>query len=156
MSPTGKKRKKSPLNRFKCKLEEKKKETRLIHGEAVYREFADFVGRLLTNDKNNNALREAERRLEEELELIGRKLPVYPFRSRLVEAVDSNDVTVVVAETGSGKSSQIVRFLHQLGKNRNGCIVCTQPRKIAALGLSQFVGSFYNNDDNNNNYRVSS
>ncbi|XP_058096941.1 ATP-dependent RNA helicase DEAH11, chloroplastic-like isoform X2 [Magnolia sinica] len=46
---------------------------------------------------------------------------------------------VLIGETGSGKSTQLVQYLADSGLAANGSIVCTQPRKIAALSLAQRV-----------------
>ncbi|XP_057428108.1 ATP-dependent RNA helicase DEAH12, chloroplastic-like isoform X2 [Lotus japonicus] len=46
---------------------------------------------------------------------------------------------VLIGETGSGKSTQLVQFLADSGIGADECIVCTQPRKIAAKSLTQRV-----------------
>ena len=66
-------------------------------------------------------------------------LPIYAKRRKIVEAVQANQVTILVGETGSGKSTQIVQYLYDAGFTRNGLIVCTQPRKVAATTLAAHV-----------------
>lgn len=46
---------------------------------------------------------------------------------------------VLIGETGSGKSTQLVQFLADSGIGANESIVCTQPRKMAAKSLCQRV-----------------
>lgn len=46
---------------------------------------------------------------------------------------------VLIGETGSGKSTQLVQFLADSGIGANQSIICTQPRKIAARSLAQRV-----------------
>ena len=46
---------------------------------------------------------------------------------------------VLIGETGSGKSTQLVQFLVDSGIAANDSIVCTQPRKIAAISLAHRV-----------------
>ncbi|GAB2283264.1 hypothetical protein Dimus_017786 [Dionaea muscipula] len=46
----------------------------------------------------------------------------------------------MTGETGSGKSTQLVQFLADSGVFSGGCIVCTQPRKVAAISLADRVG----------------
>ncbi|KAL4579708.1 hypothetical protein LXL04_015867 [Taraxacum kok-saghyz] len=48
-------------------------------------------------------------------------------------------VMVLVGETGSGKSTQLVQFLTDSEIAANNSIVCTQPRKLAATSLATRV-----------------
>uniref|UniRef100_A0A1I8FYZ4 RNA helicase n=1 Tax=Macrostomum lignano TaxID=282301 RepID=A0A1I8FYZ4_9PLAT len=52
-------------------------------------------------------------------------------------------VSVFVAETGSGKSTQIVQYLQTSGLFP-GKIACTQPRRLAARSLSEYVAKQMN------------
>ena len=76
--------------------------------------------------------------------LLARKsLPAWNKRPDIVSAVTGAQVTVITGETGSGKSTQSVQFIlddlisRQLGEQAN--IICTQPRRISALGLADRV-----------------
>ncbi|SCU94473.1 LAME_0F07580g1_1 [Lachancea meyersii CBS 8951] len=72
------------------------------------------------------------------------QLPAWKVRESIVDLIDRNDVVLITGETGSGKSTQIVQFvLDQLmskkgdyGKTK---IICTQPRRISAIGLAERV-----------------
>lgn len=70
-------------------------------------------------------------------------LPVYHYRSNLVEAVKSNQFLIVVGETGSGKTTQIVQYLSEEGFNDTPdgrkIIGCTQPRRVAAVSVANRV-----------------
>ena len=48
-------------------------------------------------------------------------------------------VTIVVGETGSGKTTQLGQFLHEDGYTRFGLIGCTQPRRVAAMSVAKRV-----------------
>ncbi|KAJ3355766.1 putative ATP-dependent RNA helicase dhr2 [Allomyces javanicus] len=63
-------------------------------------------------------------------------LPVWPFRSEIVAAVRGQAVTVIVGETGSGKTTQIPQFLLGPGIKT---VAVTQPRRISAISLAQRV-----------------
>ena len=70
-------------------------------------------------------------------------LPIYPKKEEIMENVRKWPVTILTAETGSGKSTQVVQYLHQVDPSAK--IICTQPRKVAATSLaarvSQEMGS---------------
>uniref|UniRef100_A0A7N0TIA9 RNA helicase n=1 Tax=Kalanchoe fedtschenkoi TaxID=63787 RepID=A0A7N0TIA9_KALFE len=66
-------------------------------------------------------------------------LPIYSFRQEILRIVEVQQVMVLIGETGSGKSTQLVQFLVDAGLVANGSIVCTQPRKIAATSLARRV-----------------
>jgi ATP-dependent helicase HrpA len=68
-----------------------------------------------------------------------RKLPVYEQKSRILDALKDNQVIVVESPTGSGKTTQIPVILHEAGYSSNGVIGVTQPRRIAALSVSEFI-----------------
>ncbi|AMD19971.1 HCL180Wp [Eremothecium sinecaudum] len=72
------------------------------------------------------------------------KLPAWGKQKRIVEMVENNDVILVTGETGSGKSTQVVQFLlDSLMKDKKDFskrkIICTQPRRISAIGLAERV-----------------
>ncbi|EDU48477.1 ATP-dependent RNA helicase A [Pyrenophora tritici-repentis] len=70
-------------------------------------------------------------------------LPAWRLREEIVHTVNNCKVTIISGETGSGKSTQSVQFVlddliqRQLGAVAN--IICTQPRRISALGLADRV-----------------
>ncbi|KAG5503449.1 hypothetical protein JKF63_05588 [Porcisia hertigi] len=67
-------------------------------------------------------------------------LPIYDCKEELLRYIGENAVTVVVGETGSGKTTQLVQYLHQRGYARQGKIIgCTQPRRLAAIGVARRV-----------------
>ena len=69
-------------------------------------------------------------------------LPVYAMRSQLLEAIRDNQFVVIVGETGSGKTTQIVQYIYEEGMNKVGGqtkIGCTQPRRVAAESVAKRV-----------------
>jgi len=48
-------------------------------------------------------------------------------------------VTIVVGETGSGKTTQLGQFLYEDGLCQYGIIGCTQPRRVAAMSVAKRV-----------------
>ncbi|MCI7398231.1 MAG: ATP-dependent RNA helicase [Spirochaetia bacterium] len=66
-------------------------------------------------------------------------LPVYAQKERILESLKNNQVIVVQSPTGSGKTTQIPVILHEAGYSSTGVIAVTQPRRIAALSVSEFI-----------------
>lgn len=64
----------------------------------------------------------------EKLQAGRRKLPVFKYRDEILAAVRDHQVLVLSAETGSGKTTQIPQYLHEIGYTKTGAIACTQPR----------------------------
>jgi len=48
-------------------------------------------------------------------------------------------VVIISGETGSGKTTQIPKFCLAAGRGIDGKIGCTQPRRIAAITVSQRI-----------------
>ncbi len=88
----------------------------------------------------------ALQRKKSDLSKLRKELPVYQFQSQIVQAMIRNDVLLVMAETGSGKSTQIPSYLDESGKfyskaspthARSICV--TQPRRVAAMTVAKRV-----------------
>lgn len=56
-----------------------------------------------------------------------------------MQTLRTNPVTVIAGETGSGKTTQIPKFLLECGLGQAGWIGCTQPRRVAALSVAQRI-----------------
>ncbi|CDU23490.1 related to ATP-dependent RNA helicase [Sporisorium scitamineum] len=70
-------------------------------------------------------------------------LPVSQKQSDVLVKIELNQVTICMAATGSGKTTQIPQILFDdyilQGKGANCNIVCTQPRRIAAISVAERV-----------------
>ncbi|KFD54553.1 hypothetical protein M514_04498 [Trichuris suis] len=66
-------------------------------------------------------------------------LPVFAVRQQLLKVIRENSVTVVVGETGSGKTTQLTQYLYEEGYGALGVIGCTQPRRVAAMSVAKRV-----------------
>lgn len=66
-------------------------------------------------------------------------LPVYAVREQLLQIIRENQITVIVGETGSGKTTQLTQYLHEDGWTDYGMVGCTQPRRVAAMSVAKRV-----------------
>jgi ATP-dependent helicase HrpA len=66
-------------------------------------------------------------------------LPIHARREEIIRAIQNNQIVVIAGETGSGKTTQIPKFLIDAGYGQNGLIGCTQPRRVAALSVAQRI-----------------
>eukprot|EP00898_Chlorokybus_atmophyticus_P006194 jgi/Chlat1/6576/Chrsp45S05942 len=69
-------------------------------------------------------------------------LPIDAFEQDIVAAIRDNPVTVIIGETGSGKTTQISQFLLRNGfadGAKGGRIAVTQPRRVAAVTVARRV-----------------
>lgn len=62
-------------------------------------------------------------------------LPVHDHRIAITQTVHDNPISIFVAETGAGKSTQIIQYLLQAGYE----VIMTQPRRLAAEMLAQRI-----------------
>ena len=67
------------------------------------------------------------------------ELPVYQEKERILKALSESQVIVVESPTGSGKTTQLPLILHEAGYSRHGVVGVTQPRRIAALSVCDYI-----------------
>ncbi|MDR0300860.1 MAG: ATP-dependent RNA helicase [Treponema sp.] len=66
-------------------------------------------------------------------------LPVYKNKKNILSALENNQALVVESPTGSGKTTQLPVILYEAGYAQRGIIGVTQPRRIAAVSVSEFI-----------------
>jgi len=65
-------------------------------------------------------------------------LPIYAERREIEQSLSKPYAALVLsAETGSGKSTQVIQYLSEM--SLHGIILCTQPRRIATINLARRV-----------------
>ncbi|XP_010522055.1 PREDICTED: DExH-box ATP-dependent RNA helicase DExH6 [Tarenaya hassleriana] len=69
------------------------------------------------------------------------KLPIASFRDAITSAVESNQIVLISGETGCGKTTQVPQYLldHMWSKGEACKIICTQPRRISAISVSERI-----------------
>ncbi|XP_021907730.1 probable pre-mRNA-splicing factor ATP-dependent RNA helicase DEAH9 [Carica papaya] len=68
------------------------------------------------------------------------RLPVYKYKTAILYLVETHATTIIVGETGSGKTTQIPQYLKEAGWADGGHVVaCTQPRRLAVQSVASRV-----------------
>jgi len=67
------------------------------------------------------------------------QLPIYFGKQALVTEVLRNETSIIMSETGSGKTTQLPQYLLETKLIKKGAICCTQPRRIAAVTVATRV-----------------
>ncbi|KAH9179323.1 P-loop containing nucleoside triphosphate hydrolase protein [Lactarius sanguifluus] len=97
-------------------------------------------GRLSAKDKLLQEQIEAAEARAKSIDETRKSLPIYQFREEILQAIHEHQVLIVVAETGSGKTTQLPQYLHEAGYTAGGMKVgCTQPRRVAAMSVAARV-----------------
>lgn len=72
-----------------------------------------------------------------------KSLPAYAVRDDVVSTIRDNQVTIIIGETGSGKTTQLAQFLYEQGlattTDERRIIGCTQLRRVAAMSVAKRV-----------------
>lgn len=65
-------------------------------------------------------------------------LPITAHKRALLYAISTYPVTILIGETGSGKTTQLPQFLHASGAftSDGKMVACTQPRRVAATTVA--------------------
>ena len=146
--PTGKH---IPLKQFEL-LESERKIVRqhINECERHYFEFTSFCTKLLddlelfeveASETSMETISKARKSFGRECNRYQSALPMYAYRKDITEIVLASRVTIVIGETGSGKSTQLAQYLYEAGLGDSGIIACTQPRKVAAISLAKHVST---------------
>lgn len=65
---------------------------------------------------------------------------MYKYRKAILYLVERHGTTIIVGETGSGKSTQIPQYLKEAGWAEGGRLIgCTQPRRLAVQTVASRV-----------------
>ena len=135
------------------------KKTSLYRNRPSQDLFALTVGNTTSQMRNRpvfqrNLLPKSQRMLEgrkayladpklERIRTVRMSLPVYSQGKEVLDYITNNDVTICMAATGSGKTTQIPQMILDdyidRGEGANCNIICTQPRRLAAISVADRV-----------------
>lgn len=111
------------------------RQQRSIH--ELIREDENIVKRFKSKNNDSRYMKALESR---------RKLPAWGRLEVILKAVKDSQVVVISGETGCGKSTQIPQFLldewllnWDSNSKKHVEIVCTQPRRLSAIGVAERV-----------------
>ncbi len=122
--------------------------------QAVHREIARIKRRIKTPASRENINRRLvliEKKLQRSAQqrawrkthrpepIYNEALPIFSKKDDIIDAVKNHPVVIISGETGSGKTTQIPKFCLAAGRGIDGKIGCTQPRRIAAITVSQRI-----------------
>eukprot|EP00126_Sphaerothecum_destruens_P000316 Sdes_comp10372_c0_seq1m2027 len=68
-----------------------------------------------------------------------KQLPIFYSKEDILRQISKSPVTILVGETGSGKTTQLTQYLDEAGYTKAGVIACTQPRRVAAITVAKRV-----------------
>ena len=94
------------------------------------------MNKIYYKDKYVNAWSKRER---EEFRL-NSNLPILKSQNDFITRLRNERVVVVIAETGSGKTTQLPQYMAEAFEDEKGLIVVTQPRALAAISIAERVG----------------
>jgi hypothetical protein len=102
---------------------------------SLSRDLQQFHRNKSAREKNDVSFRDVQN--------VRRTLPSAKESEVIVQSVLNNRVLLISGETGCGKTTQVPQFLlnHAMETGRGGeiNIICTQPRRIAAIGVAERV-----------------
>jgi len=70
-------------------------------------------------------------------EIVIPELPIHEYEDVITQAVMNNQVVIITAETGAGKSTQVPQYLLKYGYR----IIVTEPRRLAARSVAKRVAA---------------
>lgn len=126
-------------NETKRKAPKTKQRNKRQRGRDRTNEDKEYISAELLRRKQRNSTEKLYAQIQE----YRTKLPAAKQKQEVLTAIRNNQVVLISGETGCGKTTQIPQFIldDYIQKSKGGhCqIVCTQPRRLAAIGVASRV-----------------
>ncbi|GAB5032483.1 atp-dependent rna helicase dhx29 [Nannochloropsis oceanica] len=116
----------------------------VLNGSAHLQRLAAEKEDVELGKKLRQKFKEKQRRTKyQELARVRWELPVAATREEILRCVEREPVVVISGETGCGKSTQVAQYILEeallRGEGHKLNLVCTQPRRVAAVSLAERV-----------------
>ncbi len=99
--------------------------------------------------KPKQSISQQQEQLRAKIDAERKKLPVYSAKEHILRLIDENQILVITAETGTGKTTQIPQYIFEHFHAKHGLlemkrIAITQPRRVAATTIAKRVAQEMN------------
>lgn len=125
------------------KLQKEKEKNKASHQQIDPLANKEKTEQVISEWKKSHKLTSFQKPTKLTIEEQKKSLPVYDMRANLIQMIRDNQFVVIVGETGSGKTTQIVQYIYEEGLNvvqgESRIIGCTQPRRVAATSVAKRV-----------------
>lgn len=130
------------LHRFPLTSKERL-ELQLNTDKSLVNEVSKELARTATGRLNNGVPQVPPKKGNSELTSFAKSLPIHVYRAKILQVINNNQICVISGDTGSGKTTQVPQMILDDGceKSQPCRIFCTQPRRLAALSISERVAS---------------
>lgn len=110
------------------------KDTSTTEQKASFEKFSNFIKFALASFKAFLKKKNENKALK--IMTTKKELPASEFKQTMITKLQHNNVIVIAGDTGCGKSTQIPQYLLEEGFSP---VICTQPRRVAAVSLARRV-----------------
>lgn len=72
---------------------------------------------------------------------VAKHLPIVKKKTEIIAKLEKNKVLIISGDTGCGKTTQVPKYIleNALHNKQEVKIICTQPRRIAAITIAKRV-----------------
>lgn len=103
----------------------------------------NFLLRLSSEEAKETWLARARSAPFKKMQPVRESLPVFQYKNEILETFEQNQIVIVCADTGAGKSTQVPSYIleEHLSHGEDYNILVTQPRRISAISIARRVSA---------------